>query len=60
MVPSGPDDFDKPRPQGVDRQPRVQRDERARIPARDFDQPGIVDLLMAERAGVNRGVIRAG
>ena len=41
-------------------QPRVQRHETAGVSAGHLDQPGVIDLLMTKRAGVDRGIIRGG
>lgn len=40
--------------QSMNRQSRVQRDQTAGIVPRDFDEPGIVDLLMTDGTTVNR------
>lgn len=46
--------------QRVRRQMRVQRDQPAFVFPRDFDEPGVVDLLMSQGAPINRRRIRGG
>ena len=39
---------------------RVQRDQPAFVLSRDFHKPSVIDLLMTQRAQVNRGRIGGG